>query len=122
MLKIKLQTAPFKEHPVTDISCTEPYEFDIVLQEDTFTLEQYCRALLVKIITLNKSKIKPFIRYQAEMLSEPFIWLNKLEKLIDLNREQFTTNDHNIKIEKALMLIELFRQEIESGKFSNTKF
>ncbi len=120
-LKKPIITAPFKEHPVADITREEPQEFDIKL-EDKFTLDNYCYALLLKIVTLNKSKIKPFIRYQVEMLSDPFVWLNKLEKLIDLNREQFTTKDQNCKLDKSLMVIEVFRQEIESGKFSNSKF
>lgn len=120
-LKNPIITAPFKEHPVADITREEPQEFDIKV-EDKFTLDKYCQGLLLKILTLNKSKIKPFIRYQVEMLSEPFIWLNKLEKLIDLNREQFTTKDQNCKLDKALMVIEVFRQEIETGKFSNSKF
>jgi len=110
----------------------EPQEFDIVLavpeqaapgsRESKGTLEQYCQGMLLKILTLNKSKIKPFIRYQAEILSDPFIWLNKLEKLIDLYCDHFTTKEHNIKIDKALVVIKLFRQEIESGKFNNSKF
>lgn len=120
-LKSPIITAPFKEHPIVDTSCVEPQEYDIKL-EDKFTLESYCQTLLSKILTLNKSKIKPFIRYQVEMLSDPFIWLNKLEKLIDLNREQFTTKDQNCKLDKALVVIEVFRQEIESGKFSTSKF
>lgn len=119
--KTPIITAPFLEHPVADTSCMEPQEFDIKLEEK-FTLEAYCQALLLNILTLNKSKIKPFIRYQVEILSDPFIWLNKLEKLIDLNRDHFTTKEHNIKIDKALVVIELFRQEIESGKFNNSKF
>lgn len=119
--KTPIITAPFKEHPVADISRAEAQEFDIII-EDKFTLDSYCQNLLLKIVTLNKSKIKPFIRYQVEMLSDPFIWLNKLEKLIDLNREQFTSKDHNCKLDKALVVIELFREEIESGKFSNSKF
>ncbi len=119
--KTPILTAPFKEHPVADITREEPQEFDIK-PEDKFTLEHYCKALLLKIITLNKSKIKPFIRYQVEILSDPFVWLNKLEKLIDLNREQFITKDENCKLDKALMVIEVFRQEIETGKFSNSKY
>lgn len=120
-VKTPIITAPFQEHPIVDTSCMEPQEFDIKLEEK-FTLENYCQALLLKLLTLNKSKIKPFIRYQVEMLSDPFIWLNKLEKLIDLNREQFTTKDHNCKLDKALVVIEVFRQEIESGKISTSKF
>lgn len=140
-LKTPIITAPFKEQPTADPSTAN--EFDIVIQESQSVVELevpglceskpceskgegflklYCETLLIKILTLNKSKIKPFIRYQVEMLSDPFIWLNKLEKLIDLNREQFTTKDHNCKLDKALIVIEVFRQEIESGKFSNSKF
>jgi hypothetical protein len=79
--------------------------------------------LLRKLFSLNKSKIKPFIQYQCEQLADPFVWLNKFEKLIDLNRELFTTKEQNIKIEKALVVIELIRQDIENNKFNKaTRF
>jgi hypothetical protein len=55
-------------------------------------------------------------------LDDPFTWLNKLEKLIDLNRDQLTTKDQKIKIEKALVVIELFRDDIESGKLKPGKY
>jgi len=131
MFKSNVIAAPFLEHPVVDASCFEAKEFDIVAPEnapanfivkDKFDLNQYCNCLLTKIVSLNKSKIKPFIRYQCEQLVDPFVWLNKLEKLIDLNREHFTTKDQNIKIEKTLVVIELLRQEIESNKFTGSKY
>lgn len=131
MFKSNVIVAPFLEHPIVDTSCVEAKEFDIVALENTpsnfivqgkFNLEQYCNCLLTKIVSLNKSKIKPFIRYQCEQLVDPFVWLNKLEKLIDLNREHFTTKDQNIKIEKTLVVIELLRQEIESNKFTGSKY
>jgi hypothetical protein len=56
-------------------------------------------------------------------MQEPIIWLNKLEKLIDLNRELFTTKDQVIKFEKTLMIIELMRDAIEQKKQTpDTKF
>lgn len=125
MLKVQIKTAPFLEHPVANITYSETHEFDIVAHENmppdfisgaSFDLEQYCRCLLQKIFTLNKSKIKPFLQYQCRQIQNPFVWLNKLEKLVDLNRHLFITNEQNIKIDKALVLIELLRQEIESGK------
>ncbi len=131
MFKSAVISAPFLEHPIVDVSYVEANEFDIVALGNTpsnfvfhgkFNLEQYCNCLLTKIVSLNKSKIKPFIRYQCEQLVDPFVWLNKLEKLIDLNREHFTTKDQNIKIEKALVVIELLRQEIESNKFIGSKY
>lgn len=130
MFKGPVITAPFKEHIVVDVAYYEPTELDVYATEENhsssfmrgekFALQQYCFCLLQKLVTLNKSRIKPFIVYQCEQLNDPFVWLNKLEKLIDLNRDTFTTKDHNIKIEKALMVIELVRQDIESNKFNKT--
>lgn len=125
MLKVPIKTAPFQEHRVTNIINSEPHEFDIIAYESmsadfilngNFNLEQYCRCMLQKLLALNKSKIKPFLQYQCGFMNNPFVWLNKLEKLIDLNRDHFYSKEQNIKIEKALMVIELLRQEIESGK------
>ncbi len=128
MLKGPVQVAPFKEHNILDIASSEPNEFDVIaylpeqpsnfILSGKFSLQQYCQCLLRKLFSLNKSKIKPFIQYQCEQLNDPFIWLNKFEKLIDLNRDLFTTKEQNIKIEKALMVIELLRQEIECNKFN----
>jgi hypothetical protein len=128
MFKGPVHSAPFKEHPVVDMVSREPNDFDVIsvlpehspnfIEEGKFSLQQYCYCLLHKIVTLNKSKIKPFIYYQCENLSDPFTWLNKLEKIIDLNRELFTTKDHKIKIEKALVVIELLRSDIENNKFN----
>jgi len=121
-------SSPFIEHPVVDIAQLEANEFDIYMIEENqptnfiskgqFNRDLYCKCLLYKLYNFPKSKIKPFIKYQCELLAEPFIWLNKLEKLIDLNRELFTTKEQKIKTEKALMIIELLRQEIENNKFN----
>lgn len=128
MFKGNVHCAPFKEHPIVDMVVKEPTDFDIFsvlpehhsnfLEEGKFSMPQYCYCLLHKVVTLNKSKIKPFIYYQCESLTDPFTWLNKLEKIIDLNRDLFTTKDHKIKIEKALVVIEVLRSDIENNKFN----
>ncbi|MBK6836008.1 MAG: hypothetical protein IPG89_17770 [Bacteroidetes bacterium] len=128
MNKHSVQNAPFKEHPIIDITHFEPGEYDIIVidknQSPNFTIENkfsiqlYCECLLHKLFSLSKSKIKPFIQYQCEQLIDPFTWLNKLEKLIDLNRDLYTNKEQKIKIEKALVIIELIRQEIELNKFN----
>jgi hypothetical protein len=115
--------SPFVEHPVVDISQFDAHEFDITVFDENqtsnflnkghFNRELYCKCLLHKLFTLPKSKIKPFIQYQCEKLKEPIIWLNKLEKLIDSNRELFTSKEQKIKFEKALVVIELIREIME---------
>lgn len=115
--------SPFVEHLIVDIAQFDAEEFDITVFEDSqissflnkgkFNLEQYCKCLLHKLFTIPKSKIKPFIQYQCDKMQEPIVWLNKFEKLIDLNRELFTTKDQVVKFEKALMIIEVMRDSIE---------
>ena len=115
--------SPFVEHPIVNVAHFDAGEFDIAIFEDSqasiflnkskFNLEQYCKCLLHKLFTITKSKIKPFIQYQCDKMQEPIVWLNKLEKLIDLNRELFNTKDQVLKFEKALMIIEVMRDAIE---------
>lgn len=128
MLSSPVQIAPFKEHPIINYTIIEPLEFDIIafgpdhapdfIVSGKFSLQQYCTCLLHRLFLLDKSDIKPFIQYQYEQLAEPLIWLNKFEKLIDLNRVLYTTQDRVMKMEKALVIIELFRQDIQTNKIS----
>jgi hypothetical protein len=122
MIKLNVVPAPFVELAVVDAHAA-PHEHDLVIESSSqIDLQSYCTLLLTKILSSNKSKIKPFIKHQCTLLNDPFTWLNKLEKLIDLNRDQLSTKDHKIKIEKALMVIELLRDEIEAGKIKPAKF
>lgn len=128
MLKSQVQVAPFREHPVIDHQLAEPDEFDIIafgadhspnfIISGKFSLQQYCTCLLHRLFLLDKSQIKPFIQYQCEQLAEPFIWLNKFEKLIDINMEIFITKAQKSSVNKALMVVEVVRQEIQSNKFN----
>lgn len=116
-------SSPFVEHPIVDIAQYDAHEYAISIFDETqqpnflnkghFNLEQYCKCLLYKLFNLPKSKVKPFLQYQCDRLQEPIVWLNKLEKLIDLNRELFTDKDQIIKFEKTLVLVELMRDTIE---------
>lgn len=115
--------SPFVEHPFVDVAQFDAGVYDLTIFEEgqtsnfldkgQFNKEQYCKCLVHKLFTLNKSKIKPFIQYQCAKMQEPIVWLNKLEKLIDLNRELFTTKEQLIKFEKSLMIIEVMRDTIE---------
>ncbi len=118
--------SPFVEHPIVDIAQFDKGEYDIVVFEagqpsnflngGKFNKELYCKCLLHKIFTISKSKIKPFIQYQCDKMEEPIVWLNKLEKLIDLNRGLFNSKEHITKFDKALIIIEVLRDVIEQKK------
>lgn len=124
--------SPFVEHPFVDVAQFDAGVYDLTIFEDgqssnflikgQFNIEQYCKCLLHKLFTLNKSKIKPFIHYQCSKLNDPIIWLNKLEKLIDLNQEFFTTKTQAKSFEKALMIIEVMRDAIEQKQTITSQF
>lgn len=128
-----VNTSPFLEHPIVDIAQFDANEFDITIFEEEqpsnflnggiFQKELYCKCLLHKLFTLAKSKIKPFIKYQCDQMKEPIIWLNKFEKLIDLNRDLIDEKDQVIRFDKALVVIELYREMIEKEEVQpNNKF
>lgn len=66
-----VNTSPFLEHPIVDISQFDAHEFDITIFEEeqpsnflnggVFQKELYCKCLLHKLFTLTKSKIKPLL-------------------------------------------------------------
>ena len=115
--------SPFVEHPVIDVAQSEAHEFDVVaygeeqstsfVNKGKFNNEQYCKCLLHKLFTIPKSKTKPFIQYQCDNIANPIVWLNKLEKLFDLNSEFFTTKEQAKVVVKVLTVIEVMRDVIE---------
>ena len=115
--------SPFVEHPVIDVAQSEAHEFDVVaygeeqstsfVNKGKFNKEQYCKCLLHKLFTIPKSKTKPFIQYQCDNIANPIVWLNKLEKLFDLNSEFFTTKEQAKVVVKVLTVIEVMRDVIE---------
>ncbi len=115
--------SPFVEHPIVDIAHYDANEFDVCVFENNqsssflnggkFNKDQYCKCLLHKLFSLTKSKINPFIQYQCDKMQEPIVWLNKFEKLIDLNQDLFTTKQQLKSFEKALMTIEVIRHSFE---------
>lgn len=121
--------SPFVEHPILDVAQFDGGEYDVIvfdegqpsnfLNKGKFNKELYCKCLLHKLFTIPKSKIKPFIQYQCDKMQEPIVWLNKLEKLIDLNRELFTAKEQIMKFDKALMIIEVLRDAIEHQKIAS---
>ncbi len=119
-----VNVSPFIEHPIVDIAQFDAHAYDVTIFEEDqpsnflnggiFQKELYCKCLLHKLFTLTKSKIKPFIKYQCDQMKEPIVWLNKLEKLIDLNRELYDEKDQVVRFEKALMVVELLSEAIET--------
>jgi len=94
--------------------------FDIIVEEK-ITIQNYCEALISKILELRQSQFPAFIDYQFNQVKNPEIWLNKFEKLLANNSEQFESIRNNSKFIKLYTLIEKKRTELQSTRVIDTK-
>jgi hypothetical protein len=88
--------------------------FDIIV-EDKINIQNYCNALIAKILVLRPSQFPDFIDYQFNLVKNPEIWLNKFEKLLANNSVQFEGIRNNSKFIKLYTLIEKKRTQLQSS-------
>ena len=89
--------------------------FDIIV-EDKINIQNYCNALIAKILVLRPSQFPDFIDYQFNLVRNPEIWLNKFEKLLANNSVQFEGIRNNSKFIKLYTLIEKKRTQLQSSR------
>lgn len=115
-----IKTAPFVEFLAVPQAQAKNPLFDIIIEEK-FTLNSYCIALIEKILTLRQSHFPAFINYQCQQVSNPTIWINKLEKLIANNEAVFSSKTAMSRYNKLYTLIEKKRTELQSTRVIDTK-
>lgn len=103
--------SPFKEHPFCNSNIQEPELFEISIQGE-FDLQLYCEAILEKLQSFSRSDLKPFIEYQCTLMKNPIYWLNKTEKLIQVNSKFF--QDDTTRICKLYSVIEVLRDKLQN--------
>jgi hypothetical protein len=115
-----IKTAPFVEYLAVPLAQSKNTLFDIIV-EDKFTLNNYCVALIEKILILRQSLFPLFINYQCQQVSNPLIWINKLEKLLANNEAIFSSKTALSRYNKLYTLIEKKRTELQSSKVTDLK-
>lgn len=115
-----IKTAPFVEYLAVPLAQSKNTLFDIIV-EDKFTLNNYCVALIEKILILRQSLFPLFINYQCQQVSNPLIWINKLEKLLANNEAIFSSKTALSRYNKLYTLIEKKRTELQSTKVIDNK-
>jgi len=85
-----MQTAPFVELLAVPQAQAKNPLFDIIV-EDKINIQNYCNALIAKILELKQSHIPAFIDYQFNQVKNPEMWINKLEKLLANNETFFAS-------------------------------
>ena len=116
-----VKITPFPE--LTSVTTSQSLNpiFDIIIDENV-NLENYCKALIQKVLKLPHSKFGLFINYQSELVKDELKWINKLEKLITINEDIFIENKVICRYNKMYHFIEKKREYLQSiSAKSNTK-
>jgi hypothetical protein len=110
-----MQTAPFVELLAVPTALAKNPLFDIIV-EDKITIQNYCNALIAKILELKQSQFPAFIDYQFNQVKNPEVWICKLEKLLANNEAFFSSKTAMSRYNKLYFLIEKKRTELESSR------
>ena len=115
-----MQTAPFVELLAVPSALARNPLFDIIVEEK-ITIQNYCNALIAKILELKQSQFPAFIDYQFNQVKNPEIWICKLEKLLANNEAFFSSKTAMSRYNKMYFLIEKKRSELQSLRVIDTK-
>ena len=114
-----MQTAEFVELLAVPSALAKNPLFDIIV-EDKITIQNYCNALIAKILELKQSQFPAFIDYQFNQVKNPEIWICKLEKLLANNEAFFSSKTAMSRYNKLYFLIEKKRTELQSSRLKET--
>ena len=115
-----MQTAPFVELLAVPSALARNPLFDIIV-EDKINIQNYCNALIAKILELKQSHFPAFIDYQFNLVKNPEVWICKLEKLLANNEAFFSSKTAMSRYNKLYILIEKKRTELQSLRVIDTK-
>ena len=109
-----MQTAEFVELLAVPQAQAKNPLFDIIIEGKVNT-QNYCNALIAKILELKQSQFPDFIDYQFNLVKNPEVWICKLEKLLANNEAFFSTKTAMSRYNKLYILIEKKRTELQSS-------
>ena len=110
-----MQTAEFVELLAVPQAQAKNPLFDIIV-EDKINIQNYCNALIAKILELKQSHFPAFIDYQFNLVKNPEVWICKLEKLLANNEAFFSSKTAMSRYNKLYILIEKKRTELQSSR------
>ena len=109
-----VQIAAFVELLAVPLALAKNPLFDIIVEEK-INVQNYCEAIIAKLLVLNQSKFPPFIDYQCNLAKNPNVWICKLEKLLANNEAIFISQKAISRYNKLYILIEKKRTELQSS-------
>ena len=115
-----MQTAEFVELLAVPQAQAKNPLFDIIIEGKVNT-QNYCNALIAKILELKQSQFPLFIDYQFNLVKNPEVWICKLEKLLANNEAFFSSKTAMSRYNKLYILIDKKRTELQSLRVVGTK-
>ncbi len=115
-----MQTAPFVELLAVPSALAKNPLFDIIVEEK-INIQNYCNALIAKILELKQSQFPAFIDYQFNQVKNPEVWICKLEKLLANNEAFFSSKTAMSRYNKLYILIDKKRTELQSSRIIEAK-
>ena len=115
-----MQTAEFVELLAVPQAQAKNPLFDIII-EGKVNIQNYCNALIAKILELKQSQFPAFIDYQFNQVKNPEIWICKLEKLLANNEAFFSSKTAMSRYNKLYILIDKKRTELQSSRIIEAK-
>ncbi len=109
-----MQTAEFVELLAVPQAQAKNPLFDIIV-EDKINIQNYCNALIAKILDLKQSQFPAFIDYQFNLVKNPEVWICKLEKLLANDEAFFSSKTAMSRYNKLYFLIEKKRTELQTS-------
>ncbi|MEO5775481.1 MAG: hypothetical protein ABIQ27_01170 [Flavobacterium sp.] len=116
---------PTKPVPFAELVAVSPTEstnknLDVLIEEQ-ITLENYCNALIDKLLKLSQTQFLNFINHQLEQVKSPLDWLDSFDLLIAENEKLFTENGMLFKYNKLFNLIEKKRDLLQCSTVKPSK-
>ena len=109
-----MQIAEFVELLAVPTALAKNPLFDIIV-DDKINIQNYCNALIAKILELKQSQFPAFIDYQFNQVKNPEVWICKLEKLLANNEAFFSSKTAMSRYNKLYILIDRKRLELQSS-------
>ena len=106
------KTVPFEELiAVTHLLSTNK-NLDVIIEEQ-ITLDEYCNAIVDKLLNLPQTQFLNFINHQLEQVKSPLGWLDSFDLLIAENEKLFVEKGLLFKYNKLCNIIEKKRDLLQ---------
>lgn len=119
-IKTPLKSVPFLEQMTVTSQQSTNANLDVIIEEQV-TLENYCNALIDKLLKLPKTQFQNFIIHQLEIVKSPLSWLDSFDLLIAENEKLFVENGLLFKYNKLCNLIEKKRDLLQCSTVKPAK-